>query len=164
MPRTTAVVKAVEVDALMLGDKLLTDVIGYKGKTLIARGATISARELTWIRKKLQEGKPRLASQKYRTTTKALGDICDSKGKVLVPRGKEITEAALAPLLSKEEGFHVQEIFEANMKMFYKKAEWQGPYHIKDFNPIIQVERVELVNDDGSAAGSSKKEKVGAGA
>lgn len=150
MPRMTAVIVAVEIKDITLGDKLVTDVMGYKGKTLIPRGTTISARELNWFKKKMAEAKPKLAAEKYITNTKAKGHIMSKDGKMLVERGKMITEDALSPLL--KEGFTAVETMEAGQIMHYRKAEWSGAFHICDFNPIVQVERQQLVNDDGSVA------------
>jgi|GEM_PF-4002013 len=154
MPRTTAAVKSVEIADLFNGDKLLTDIVGYKGKTLIARGTTLSPRETEWLKKKLAEGKPTIPSVKYRTNTKAFGDIVTAGGKVLVARGQVITEGALAPLL--KDGFAVVDLMEANSKMFFKKQEWSGKSNIAEFNPAVNVERIELVNDEPTG----KKESV----
>lgn len=162
MPRTIAAVVAVEIKDVRIGDKLHTDVVGYKGKVLIARGSVIGARELAFIGKKLKEGKPRLASTKYRTNLKAMGDIRAADGRVLVKRGEVVTEAAVAPLL--KEGFSIQEMFENDSKLVYRKAEWTGLYHISEFNPFIHVERTELVNDDGSPLKNTAKTPAGAGA
>ena len=149
MAMNQAVIKAVEIKEIRSFDKLLSDIIGREEKVLIPRGTTISARELKFLKDVLSHGKPQLASQKYRTKLKSIGNICKADGTVLVKRGQEVTEEALAPLL--KEGFAVQETFEADQKMFYKKATFEGPWHITDFNPLVQVERTELVNDDGSS-------------
>ena len=146
MPRTTAAVKVVEVKELIVGDKLLVDLLGYKGKVLIHRGMTLSAREVGWIAKKLAENPPTRPSIKYRTETKAFGDIRTKTGTLLVKRNEVITEAALAPLL--KEGFAVVDLMEAGSKMFHKSQPWTEKSNIAEFNLGIQVERVELVNDE----------------
>ena len=148
MARNQAVIKAVEIKDIRSFDKLLSDIIGREEKVLIPRGTTISAREIKFLKDVLAHGKPQLASQKYRTKLKSIGNIVSASGTVLVKRGEEVTEEKLAPLL--KEGFAVQETFESEQKMFYKKATFEGPWHITDFNPLVQVERTELVNDDGS--------------
>ncbi len=145
-PRTTAVIKVVEVKDLIVGDKLLVDLVGYKGNVLINRGTTISARETIWLKKKLAENAPKLPSMKYRTETKAFGDIVSANGTVLLKRGGKITEEALAPLL--KEGFAVVDLMESGSKMFHKPQKWTEKSNIAEFNPAVQVERVELVNDD----------------
>ena len=169
MPRNQAVVATKEIAEIAVGDKLLTDIVGYKGRTLLHRGMTISVREKNWLAKKCAESKPRLASEKYRTQTKAMGTIRAKDGSVLVKPGELITAEKLAPLL--KEGFKVQETFEAEQTMFYRPTIWpeNADWHISDFNPIVQVETMMLVNDDGSPAAAPKakaktKEATGAGA
>ena len=149
-PRTSAVIKVVEVKDLIVGDKLLCDLVGYKGNVLIHRGATISAREKNWLHKKLAENPPVLPSIKYRTGTKAFGDIRTVKGVLLVARGAKIEEAALAPLL--KEGFTVVDLFEAGSKLYHKTQAWTEKSNVAEFNPGVTVERVELVNDDAPPA------------
>lgn len=152
MPRTSAVVIQKTVSEIGVGDKLLTDIVGYKGKTLMHRGQTISAREKNWLEKKLKESKPVISSQKYLTNKKAVGNILDKKGNILVSAGKVITEEALKPLL--KEGFTIQESFESDHKMFFRPGAWpeDAKYHIDQFNPIVTVETLSLINDDGSPA------------
>ncbi len=156
MPRTTSAVKHVEVKDLAVGDKLLVDLVGYKGNVLINRGTTLSSREIVWLKKKLAEPAPVKPSVKYRTETKAFGDIKDASGKTLVKRGEVITEAALAPLL--KQGFAVVDLMEAGQKMFHKAQPWTGKSNVAEFNPLVQIERIEVVNDDAPA-----KTAVGAG-
>lgn len=155
MPRTQAVVKAVEVKDLQVGDKLIVDIIGYQNKVLINRGTNISSREVLWIAKKLKENPPKNPTIKYRTLTKAMGDIKDAKGALLVKRNAIITEEALAPLL--KEGFTAVEAFEAGSKMFYKKQDWTAKSNIAEFNPLVQVERVEIVNDEPAKTPAATK-------
>lgn len=148
-PRTTAVVKIVEVKDIIVGDKLLVDVVGYKGNILINRGTTISTRETAWLKKKLSEKAPTLPSIKYRTETKAFGDIKDAAGNVLVKRGEKITEEALAPLL--KEGFSMVDLMDAGSRMCHKAQKFTEKSNIADYNPGVQIERIEVVNDEAPA-------------
>ncbi|MBS3927782.1 MAG: hypothetical protein KGZ65_04240 [Sphingomonadales bacterium] len=145
-PRTAAVIKVVEVKDIIVGDKLLADLVGYKGNVLIHRGVTISAREVTWLKKKLAENAPVRPSIKYRTNVKAIGDIRTKAGVLLVARGTVVEEAVLAPLL--KEGFAVVDLMESGSKMFHKSQPWTEKSNVSEFNPAVQVERIELVNDD----------------
>ncbi len=145
-PRTTAVVKIVEVKDIIVGDKLLVDLVGYKGNVLINRGTTISSRETIWLKKKLAESAPKLPNIKYRTGIKAFGDIRDAAGKVLVKRGEKITEEALAPLL--KDGFTMVDLMDAGSRMFHKAQKWTEKSNIAEFNPAVQIERIEVINDD----------------
>jgi hypothetical protein len=141
-------VKIVEVKDIIVGDKLLVDLVGYKGNILINRGTTISTRETTWLKKKLAESTPKLPSIKYRTETRAYGDICDAAGKVLVKRGEKITEEAIAPLL--KEGFTLVDLMDAGSRMCHKAQKWTEKSNIAEFNPAVQIERIEVINDDGA--------------
>ncbi len=154
MPRDQAVIKTVEIADIRSFDKLLSDIIGQEERVLIARGTVISAREIKFLKDVTAHVKPQLASQKYRTKLKSIGNICKADGTVLVKRGEEVTEEKLAPLL--KEGFAVQETFESDQKMFYKKTTFEGKWHINDFNPLVKIERTELVNDDGSPIAEKK--------
>jgi len=150
MPRTVADVATKEVKDLIVGDKLLTDIIGYKGKVLIHRGTTISQREVLWLKKHLNTSQPpQLSSQFYVIGEKAKCTIKTAAGDILIMPGKEVKRENLAPLL--KEGFIEVEI-PGGRTMFSKKEIWpeKDNWHINQFNPFVHVETTTLVNDDGT--------------
>lgn len=144
--REQVAVKTVKIEDLSIGDKLLQDIVGYKDRVLINRKTVLGPRDIKWLKKKLAETAPKMPSQKYVTSRKAISHIKDSKGNTLVKSGQVITEAALAPLL--KEGFTTAETPDNEGILFYKKSEWPKgtPFNISEFNPTVKVETTEQVN------------------
>lgn len=146
--RTVAEVKTKELSDLALGDKLLTDIIGRKGRVLINRNTVISTREILWLKKKIGESKPRLSSQFYVIGEKAKLAVRDKDGNILVKPNAEIVRDAVKPLL--DEGFSEVEI-PGGRVMISKKEVWpdKEKWHICEFNPFAHVETTSIVNEDG---------------
>lgn len=145
--RTKAVVRDVTIPELKLGDQLLSEVVGYKGRVLLHQGTRITARHLSWLRKQLEAQPPRLAARRYQTKVKAPGRICAEDGTVLVKPGELITEEKLAPLL--KEGFQMFPGGDGETKVYTKPTVWpkDQPYRIDQFNPAVRVEGIVYVDD-----------------
>lgn len=153
--RTTAVVEQKPVNELRVGDKVLTDVIGYKNKVLIYANTVLSVQHIEFIKKCMGRKAPKLASEKYLTGEKAKVAIRDGKGKVLVAPGKVITREALAPLL--KEGFAENETMAPDEILFARKQEFKGgETDILKLNPAVKIETTKLVEDEPAAAGPRK--------
>lgn len=145
---TKSLVKVVAVKDLKPGDRLLVDIIGYKDRVIYQLGKVLNGRDISWLREKLKEAKPRIPSEKYKTGKRAQGPIRTKDGTVLVKTNGEITEEALTPLL--KEGFERTEELEGGVIMFTRKQDWPDdrPWRIDQFNPAIKVETMVTVNDE----------------
>ena len=139
MPSTRTTAEHVPIAEIKVGDKLLSEIVGYKNRTLFHRGHVFSVHDMQFFKKKLAETKPKLASMRFKCGRKTPGDIKAANGNVLVPRGKMVTAEALAPLL--KEGFTVVEDMD-QQKIFSKPQEWPKdvPFNIAEYNPTIVVE------------------------
>jgi len=171
-----SVVKAVHVSELKAGDRLLVDIAGYKDRIIFNQGKVLNNRDVAWLREKIKEPKPKLASERYQTKRKAIAAIRDKAGNVLVKAGDAVTEEALAPLL--KEGFTALEgmnagVMDAGVKVFTRQQMWpdERPWRIDQFNHAVRIETVVTVNDaiqdmpEDQTAGDKKiGVAVGAGA
>ena len=152
MPRTVAATVTKEIKDLNVGDKILTDIIGYKGKIFFPQGFTLSFRDVQWLKKHAAKDEPpKLSSQYYVIGSKAKIAVRNKKGDVLVGPGKRIEIEAVKPLL--KEGFQEIEV-PGGGSMVHRKEVWpkDKPWHISQYNPFIHVETTTIVNDDGSRA------------
>lgn len=157
---TKTVVKSKAVAELMVGDRLMQDIMGYKNRVIYNQGKTLSARDIAWFREKLKENPPKLASERYQTGKRAIIGIKNAAGQVLVKPGDPITAEAMAPLL--KEGFTVQDGLEGGIKVFVRPQVWPAdrPYRIDQMNQLVRVETIVTINDEVQ----SEPEVVAAGA
>lgn len=159
MPRQAPYIEDVKIAEIRIGDKLLTQIIGYKDRVIYNNGHVFTPKDIAWFAEKLAEEKPQLASERYLVGRKSPGDVMAKNKVVLVKRGEVVTEEALQPLL--KEGFVKQNGFD-NEVMFVRPTDWGNkPYRIDQFNPVVRVETLRLVGDDGKLA--KEPEKAGAG-
>jgi len=156
--RNKAVIKYKKVEELILGDKVLTGIMGYKGRTLFPAGHILSVTDINFLKKQLDQKVPKLADEMYEIDALARCDIKDKSGTVIIERGKKLEEDKLQPLL--DSGYRVQAI-PGGKKMLTRGQEWPKDvkWYITDINPQVQVETTELVTVDDSG-----NEPVAAGA
>lgn len=161
--RTKAVIKDVKVEDIRVGDRLMQDMTGQDGKSLLLQGMVISAREILFLRKQLNRQKPRYSAERYLIGQKTPGLIADRAGTVLVRSGQVVTVELLAPLL--KEGFQAMPTNEGG-EMYYRRNDWpkDKPWHINDFNPLVRVETVTYIDEAGKEIDDprGKKQAVGA--
>lgn len=143
-----AVIKNVQVAELNPGDRILQDVVGYKSHIMFFQGRVLNNRDIAWLREKLKEAKPKLASERYQTKRKSPGAIRDKDGNVLVKAGVPITDEALAPLL--KQGFTRVDGMESGVVIYTREATWPDdrPWRIDQFNPAVKVETTVTINDE----------------
>ena len=160
-----SVVREVPVAELKVGDRLLMDLMGYKDRVVMQQGKTLNNRDIAWIREKMKEVPPRLATERYQTKRKAIANIRTRDGRALVKPGDPVTEEALAPLL--QEGFQRIPAPESGVVWFMREQKWPEnvPYRIDQFNPTVRIETLAHVNDEdrGGAPGTGGAGKPGGG-
>jgi hypothetical protein len=159
-----SVVRSVTVAELKQGDRLLQDVIGYKENPIMFQGKVMNNRDIAWLKQKLKQPKPKLASERYQTKRKAASAIKDKNGAVLVKAGAPITEEALAPLL--KEGFILTDGMDSSVKVFVREQIWPDnrPWRVDQFNPSVRIETVVTINDDIQSEPEREVVAAGAGA
>lgn len=165
-----SVVKEVTVKELMVGDKLLVNVLGYKDHVLFNQGAILNPKDISFIKEKLGAKAPTLSDEQIVTEKRATVDIKDRDGKILVKARDQIKEDAIQPLL--EEGFRSTPIIGGSAVVFSRPQKWpeDAPWHIDAINPRIKVETMVTINDEiqeepevEERAKPKKKAAVGAG-
>jgi len=145
--RSKAAIVYKKVQELILGDKVLTGIVGYKGRTLFPAGHTLSVSDIEFVKKQLAQTKPTMADEMYVMESLAKCDIKDSSGKIVVAYGKEITEDAVAPLMG--DGYRIQNL-PGGKRMLTREQKWDDniKWFIADINPQVQVETILLVDDE----------------
>jgi len=145
--RTKAEVIYKSVKDIILGDKLLTEIKGYRGDVLIPAGHTITVHDLNWIKKRLTMTIPKLPSEMYIVDDKAKGNIKNKAGETIIKAGRKATEEELAVLA--EEGFRRQDI-PGGKAMYTREQKWpeDKPWYLADINPEVKVETTVLVDDE----------------
>lgn len=136
-----------DIKDIIVGDKLMIDIIGYKNKRLLNRGDILSFEHVEFLKKQLVKKKQIHPSIKFKVGLKSNIDIKDRGDNILVHRGAEITEEALKPLL--EEGYTIAEGFSDEI-VYQRPQKFEGAWHIEHFNPKgILVETDVMVDEKG---------------
>ena len=157
--KNKAVVRDVKIEEIKIGDRLLQDITGYNNNTMMFTGQVISHREILFLRKLLARTKPTYAPEHYTIGAKATGQVVTRDGTVLVRAGQAITEELLQPLL--KEGFKLVPTYDGG-QMFFREGKWpEGePWHVNDFNPLVRVETMTYVDEDGKELADPRGDKV----
>lgn len=136
-----------DIKDIIVGDKLMTDIVGYKNKRLLNRGDILSYEHVDFLKKQIAKKKPIHPSIKFKVGLKSNIDIKDRGDNILVHRGAEITEEAIKPLL--EEGYSIAEGF-GDEVVYQRPQKFEGPWHIEHFNEKgVLVETDVMVDEKG---------------